>query len=226
MRCIKSILLLAYLLCYTSAQAIWLSPDPLLDKYPYISPYAYCNWNPVKYVDPDGREKKSFFKTNQVSEQYFVRNFKDDHRLHIFSHGNAKGIRIYIEDREIDIPATSKGAKMFSQILLSMDKSQLWSDYLNRENETPLQVVFHGCTSAPMAEAMSKEYPDAYFTGTTESNHSQGGVELGPYRTYEIKIFGHTIDTGKKNSDGKWNTYKNGELIREETRPSASCLKL
>ena len=34
----------------------WLSPDPLLDKYPGISPYAYCNWNPVKYIDPDGRD--------------------------------------------------------------------------------------------------------------------------------------------------------------------------
>lgn len=33
----------------------WLSVDPLSDKYPQISPYAYCNWNPVKYVDPDGR---------------------------------------------------------------------------------------------------------------------------------------------------------------------------
>ena len=54
MRCIKSIFLLACLLCYTSVYAIWLSPDPLLDKYPYISPYAYCNWNPVKYIDPDG----------------------------------------------------------------------------------------------------------------------------------------------------------------------------
>ena len=32
----------------------WLSVDPLADKYPNISPYAYCNWNPVKYVDPDG----------------------------------------------------------------------------------------------------------------------------------------------------------------------------
>ena len=33
----------------------WLSVDPLADKYPNISPYAYCSWNPVKYVDPDGR---------------------------------------------------------------------------------------------------------------------------------------------------------------------------
>lgn len=27
----------------------------MADKYPSISPYAYCGWNPVKYTDPDGR---------------------------------------------------------------------------------------------------------------------------------------------------------------------------
>ena len=32
----------------------WLSVDPLADKYPNISPYAYCGWNPIKYVDPTG----------------------------------------------------------------------------------------------------------------------------------------------------------------------------
>ena len=41
---------------YSSDLTAWLSPDPLLDKYPSISPYAYCNWNPVKYVDPDGKK--------------------------------------------------------------------------------------------------------------------------------------------------------------------------
>ena len=35
---------------------MWLSVDPMADKYPSISPYAYCAWNPVKLVDPDGRE--------------------------------------------------------------------------------------------------------------------------------------------------------------------------
>jgi RHS repeat-associated protein len=33
---------------------MWLSVDPLADKYPSISPYAYCAWNPVKLVDPTG----------------------------------------------------------------------------------------------------------------------------------------------------------------------------
>lgn len=34
----------------------WLSPDPLANKYPNISPYAYCSWNPLRYVDPNGKE--------------------------------------------------------------------------------------------------------------------------------------------------------------------------
>ena len=35
---------------------MWLSVDPMADKYPSISPYAYCAWNPVRLVDPDGEE--------------------------------------------------------------------------------------------------------------------------------------------------------------------------
>ena len=35
---------------------MWLSVDPMADKYLSISPYAYCAWNPVKLVDPDGKE--------------------------------------------------------------------------------------------------------------------------------------------------------------------------
>jgi len=35
---------------------MWLSVDPMADKYPSISPYAYCAWDPVKMTDPDGKE--------------------------------------------------------------------------------------------------------------------------------------------------------------------------
>ena len=35
--------------------SIWLSVDPLSDKYPGWSPYNYCLNNPLKYIDPDGR---------------------------------------------------------------------------------------------------------------------------------------------------------------------------
>ncbi|MBR2128563.1 MAG: RHS repeat-associated core domain-containing protein [Bacteroidales bacterium] len=34
----------------------WFAPDPLAEKYYGISPYAFCNNNPVNFVDSDGRD--------------------------------------------------------------------------------------------------------------------------------------------------------------------------
>ena len=41
---------------YDPAAAFWTSPDPLCEKYYNISPYAFCNNNPVTFIDPDGRD--------------------------------------------------------------------------------------------------------------------------------------------------------------------------
>jgi RHS repeat-associated protein len=35
--------------------SIWLSVDPMADKYPSVSPYMYCAGNPIMFIDPDGR---------------------------------------------------------------------------------------------------------------------------------------------------------------------------
>ena len=41
---------------YSSSLGIWLSVDPMSDKYPSLSPYVYCADNPVVRIDIDGRE--------------------------------------------------------------------------------------------------------------------------------------------------------------------------
>ena len=41
---------------YNSDLSIWLSVDPMSDKYPSLSPFVYCANNPVKVVDPNGEE--------------------------------------------------------------------------------------------------------------------------------------------------------------------------
>ncbi len=41
---------------YSSDLSIWLSVDPMSDKYPSMSPYVYCADKPVKLVDPNGEE--------------------------------------------------------------------------------------------------------------------------------------------------------------------------
>ena len=41
---------------YNSDLSIWLSVDPMSDKYPSMSSYVYCANNPIKLVDPNGEE--------------------------------------------------------------------------------------------------------------------------------------------------------------------------
>ena len=38
---------------YNPDLSLWLSVDPMSDKYPNLSPYNYCAWNPMKLADPD-----------------------------------------------------------------------------------------------------------------------------------------------------------------------------
>ena len=42
----------------------WGVVDPLAEKHPDISPYAYAANNPVRYIDPDGRDIVPYFVNN------------------------------------------------------------------------------------------------------------------------------------------------------------------
>ena len=41
---------------YNPDLSLWLSVDPMSDKYPNLSPYNYCAWNPLRLIDPNGEE--------------------------------------------------------------------------------------------------------------------------------------------------------------------------
>jgi RHS repeat-associated protein len=50
----------------------WLSVDPMADKYPSLSPYNYCAWNPIKLTDPNGDsiDAKSMNEINKMFTNY------------------------------------------------------------------------------------------------------------------------------------------------------------
>ena len=62
---------------------MWLSVDPMSDKNPSISPYAYCAWNPVKLIDPDGRDtikinlNEGSFEQTKADGNHSVQYYKD-----------------------------------------------------------------------------------------------------------------------------------------------------
>ena len=47
---------------------MWLSVDPMADKYPGISPYAYCAWNPIVLTDPSGMIIDSATMSSEIRE--------------------------------------------------------------------------------------------------------------------------------------------------------------
>lgn len=50
----------------------WMCVDPMVDKYPEISPYAYCEWNPIIFIDPDGKRKWPIQKENNGATRKIV----------------------------------------------------------------------------------------------------------------------------------------------------------
>ena len=60
---------------------MWLSVDPMADKYPSISPYAYCMWNPIKVVDPNGMDTAfAGQKERELYLEYRDLVFSDDEK--------------------------------------------------------------------------------------------------------------------------------------------------
>ena len=62
---------------YNPAFPSWDRIDPLAEEYYSVSPYAYCNNNPIRFIDPDGRKllfasgTTEAFKT-KISCSYYV----------------------------------------------------------------------------------------------------------------------------------------------------------
>ncbi|MBO4588306.1 MAG: hypothetical protein J5711_05310 [Bacteroidales bacterium] len=62
---------------YNSDLSLWLSVDPMSDKYPSLSPYNYCAWNPMKIVDPNG----DTIVVNRYGD--VIRNDKTDNSVYL-----------------------------------------------------------------------------------------------------------------------------------------------
>ena len=65
---------------YHPTLSIWLSVDPLADKYPGVSPYVYCADNPVVLKDPNGRD---WFENEYTGDVYYARDYRkgDEHLI-------------------------------------------------------------------------------------------------------------------------------------------------
>ncbi|MBR3466417.1 MAG: hypothetical protein IKH15_04275 [Bacteroidales bacterium] len=79
---------------YNSTLSIWLSVDPMADKYPGLSPYTYCADNPVKLVDPDGR---TFVVGDDNESRKDILSIVAEHHRHRISFGENGVVSVNLE---------------------------------------------------------------------------------------------------------------------------------
>lgn len=53
---------------YNPKFSIWLSVDPLAEKYPSFNPYNYTMQNPINLIDPDGQAPMDWYKNNYTGK--------------------------------------------------------------------------------------------------------------------------------------------------------------
>ena len=64
---------------YNSSLSIWLSVDPMSDKYPSMSPYAYCANNPAVLKDPNGEDIWEIDECGRIVASYENKDFDQVH---------------------------------------------------------------------------------------------------------------------------------------------------
>ena len=202
-----------------SDAGIFISPDPLSDKDPGISSYAYCGWNPIKYIDPDGREKHIFLSKN---ESYAAKNFRDDSGIYIFGHGSSGSDRYIANDRG------NKREPLYAADLADHIVNESNQYKIDAEEGNTSMIFLYACHAGEsdnnVAQQLSSVLNDHETLvigpiGTLESSHDPRHPQNGSY---------DGVKNSKTKGEGAWGVYKNGQLlttIRGNRTPTKATVK-
>ena len=203
---------------------LFLSIDPMADKYPNISPYAYCAWNPMKLVDPNGEEaiyeddivikgknnSSLTIKTSTVNITVNTdRDFCGNHVVDASSGMFAFGYEIGGDATGSAGLQSSGSAYMQSVMFLGGDYSNYWYDFYGGEAQMNVS------NSAEGTVGIHKNWFIGFYSGS--KRNFKPSSFAGRYYGVDVGLSGNVILSGVSldgswaiSEDGKWNTISLG----------------
>ena len=124
---------------YSSDLSVWLSVDPMSDKYAYQSNYVYCSNNPLIMIDPNGEDESPIITTggklkgvdNQgwcgmpivMKEEDYHENMSHEEALKVGHRLNEYGEGISISDETWEEIAKHTGCRMYPYVKNNSDET-------------------------------------------------------------------------------------------------------
>ena len=189
---------------------MWLSVDPMADKYPNISPYAYCAWNPVKLVDPDGREIST-----HIDQDGNVVAVYDDGNLGVYMHSRQEIASVGSDGILSNDPDNFIGATLYAFSFREGDKIDVGS-YQARDWMCQFEGSFSHSFANPIVAlacyASEAGNGGRYDPKSYMKNGSQltDGVYVSPrdLGNFAAGYFGHALGLSKERTLASFGAFQ------------------
>ena len=162
---------------------VFTSRDPMFEKYFWMTPYAYCANNPVKYVDPDGR-------TIWVTDGKIKYQYRQDNE------GNW-GLYTIKPNGEIGSAYSKKSNSFIDNVLSDLETIRNTNDAEIQKrfnyivsSESKRQIIEQQEENVKVSQYAAIKTKDGRYTGKGEIKYNRDDINGGP-ATLVHELLGH-----------------------------------